>query len=316
MYDAFHFDSLVWNWPIAIYLFLLGIAAGTTTIAILLKRYVLTDEKVSENGIIRAVAIIAPISVGLSMLILITHLTKPWAFWKVMVHFNLGSVMSLGTILFQVFTMVLVAWLVVIFKDELKVWLPKQLNFVHPLIALVAKLETLIEWTLMLLAVLLGVYTGFLLSALKTYPMLNNPVLPVLFLFSGISSGAAAALLMGTTVFKTSPHSPSVSFIHKVETPVVLLEILLLFAFFTGLYFGGGQKEAAAVAAIGGGFWSNVFWYGVIGLGILLPMVLKLVTPSGIQHKTGFIAVLACFTLAGVLMLRYFVLYAGQMTVV
>ena len=35
---------------------------------------------------------------------------------------------------------------------------------------------------LLLLAVLLGAYTGFLLSALKTYPLLNNPVLPVLFL--------------------------------------------------------------------------------------------------------------------------------------
>jgi protein NrfD len=43
---------------------------------------------------------------------------------------------------------------------------------------------------MLVLAVLLGAYTGFLLSALKSYPFLNNPILPVLFLFSGISSGA------------------------------------------------------------------------------------------------------------------------------
>lgn len=42
---------------------------------------------------------------------------------------------------------------------------------------------------MLVLAVLLGAYTGFLLSALKSYPFLNNPILPVLFLFSGISSG-------------------------------------------------------------------------------------------------------------------------------
>ena len=44
---------------------------------------------------------------------------------------------------------------------------------------------------MLVLAVLVGAYTGFLLSALKSYPFLNNPILPVLFLFSGISSGAA-----------------------------------------------------------------------------------------------------------------------------
>lgn len=48
---------------------------------------------------------------------------------------------------------------------------------------------------MLVLAVLLGAYTGFLLSALKSYPFLNNPILPVLFLFSGISSGAAVALI-------------------------------------------------------------------------------------------------------------------------
>ncbi|WP_258224877.1 NrfD/PsrC family molybdoenzyme membrane anchor subunit, partial [Aeromonas sp. HMWF014] len=37
-HDAFHFDSLVWDGPIAIYLFLLGISAGSTTLSVLLRR--------------------------------------------------------------------------------------------------------------------------------------------------------------------------------------------------------------------------------------------------------------------------------------
>lgn len=36
--SAFHFESLVWDWPIAIYLFLIGISAGLVTLAILLRR--------------------------------------------------------------------------------------------------------------------------------------------------------------------------------------------------------------------------------------------------------------------------------------
>ena len=37
--SAFHFESLVWDWPIAIYLFLIGISAGLGTLAILLRRF-------------------------------------------------------------------------------------------------------------------------------------------------------------------------------------------------------------------------------------------------------------------------------------
>lgn len=37
--SAFHFESLVWDWPIAIYLFLIGISAGLVTLAILLRRF-------------------------------------------------------------------------------------------------------------------------------------------------------------------------------------------------------------------------------------------------------------------------------------
>lgn len=49
MQEAFHFPSLVWDWPIAIYLFLLGISAGATTLSVLLRR----KGAGSESGIDR-----------------------------------------------------------------------------------------------------------------------------------------------------------------------------------------------------------------------------------------------------------------------
>ena len=72
LHDAFHFPSLVWDWPIAIYLFLLGISAGATTLSVLLRR-----KAGSESGIIKATAILAPVSVVLGLLILIFHLARP-----------------------------------------------------------------------------------------------------------------------------------------------------------------------------------------------------------------------------------------------
>ena len=106
LHDAFHFPSLVWDWPIAIYLFLLGISAGATTLSVLLRR----KGAGSESGIIKATALLAPLSVILGLLILIFHLARPWTFWKLMFHYQFDSVMSMGVMLFQLYMAVLSAW--------------------------------------------------------------------------------------------------------------------------------------------------------------------------------------------------------------
>ncbi len=157
---------------------------------------------------------------------------------------------------------VLFAWIAVIFKYDLMKLLDGRLPIVGKVIGLIERFENSLELFLGFLALLLAAYTGFLLSALQTFPLLNNPILPILFLFSSLSSGAAACLLFGVLVFKESVHSACVGWIHKFERPVVMFELFVLFAFFIGLYFGGGQSQAAAMAAIGGGFWATWFWYG------------------------------------------------------
>ncbi|AKJ43617.1 cytochrome c nitrite reductase subunit NrfD [Pragia fontium] len=317
MSSAFHFESLVWDWPIAIYLFLIGVSAGMTTIAVILKRRVLGGEA-SRDGVIKATAIIAPLSVIVGLTILIFHLTRPWTFWYLMIFYSPTSVMSLGVMLFQIYMVVLIVWLAVLFRSEIASVIDqrfKAFGWINGILSTCVRLEKVLEPLMIFLAVALGAYTGFLLSALKTYPMLNNPVLPVLFLFSGISSGAAAAVLFSITWFKQPVNSPSIHFVHQLEKPVVLFELFLLLALFVGLFFGGGQKEVSAIAAIGGGFWSNIFWFGVIGLGILLPLVMNMVCSQRVQHSKGYIITVSGMGLCGVLLLRFFILYAGQMTV-
>lgn len=293
-------------------------SAGAAMIAVYLKRNVIEGDA-SQNGIIRATAILAPMGIIVGLLILVFHLTKPLEFWKIMIYYNPTSVMSMGVILFQVYMLVLFAWLGSVFIADIQRvggGVIRKVPGVDALLTLCRRFENGLELTLAVLAILLAAYTGFLLSALKTYPLLNNPVLPILFLFSSLSSGAAACLLLGVVGFKEPMSSPSVRWIHRFERPVVLFELFVLFAFFSGLYFGGGQKEAAVMAAIGGGFWSNWFWFGVIGLGMLLPLTLNAVSPGEVRHRAGYLAMVTTLSLIGVLMLRTFILYAGQMTTV
>lgn len=314
MTSAFHFDSLVWDWPIAIYLFLIGISAGLVTLAILLRRYH-PEEGSSTSRVMLTTLFIAPSSVILGLLILIFHLTRPWTFWKLMFHYSFTSVMSMGVMLFQVYMLVLVVWLALIFRDELGAlqqrWLPR-LKVIPALLSRLLPFLRPLETLMLVLAVLLGAYTGFLLSALKSYPMLNNPLLPALFLFSGVSSGIAVALLAAALGPKGNIHSREVHFLHRLETPVVWLEIFLLVAFFIGLGLGDDGKLRALSAALGGGFWAWWFWLGVVGLGLVAPLLLK---AFGWGKTYVHILLISGSSLCGVLLLRYFILYAGQMTV-
>ncbi|MEQ9942144.1 cytochrome c nitrite reductase subunit NrfD [Pectobacterium aroidearum] len=319
MHNAFTFDTLVWDWPIAVYLLLVGISAGMVTLSMLLRRYV-PSEYHGSNRLIKATAIVAPLAVILGLAILIFHLTQPLTFWYLMVFYNPTSIMSLGVMLFQVYFVVMLLWLITLYHDG---WL-MQLEAVWHRPALAAKARkvaaaivskaALIENLLLVLAILLGCYTGFLLSALKSFPLLNNPVLPVLFLVSGTTSGIAAMLLASAWGSTTSSHSRSLHFLHRVETPVVYAELFLLFAFFIGLLLGGGQKVVAAQTALSG-FWGGVFWIGIIGIGIVIPAIANRVRkPSAHSGKRQLIT-LAVMSLFGVFLLRLFVLYAGQMTV-
>lgn len=313
--SAFHFESLVWDWPIAVYLFLIGISAGLVVLAVLLRQYY-PNEANSNSTLMRTTLVLAPTTVVLGLLILIFHLTRPWTFWKLMFHYSPTSVMSMGVMLFQVYMAVLVVWLAKIYENELvalqQKWLPK-FNIIPRLLAVLNRAMRFLDIVMLVLAVLLGAYTGFLLSALKSYPFLNNPLLPALFLFSGISSGIAVALIALALRYRKNIHNNETAFLHRIEGFVIWLEIFLLAAFFVGLALGDDGKIRSLIAALGGGFWTWWFWIGVVGCGFVMPLLLKKWMDKGQGAARVFIVSSA--SLLGVFCLRFFVLYAGQLTV-
>ncbi len=134
---------------------------------------------------------------------------------------------------------VLVLWLAKIFEHDLLAlqqrWLPK-LGIVQKVLSLLTPVHRGLETLMLVLAVLLGAYTGFLLSALKSYPFLNNPIpagaVPLLRHLVRI---AAVALIAMAICQRKNPHSTEAHFVHRMEIPVVWGEIFLLVAFFVGL---------------------------------------------------------------------------------
>ena len=259
--NALHFDSLVWHWPIAIYLFLAGVSAGAMFFAVLLK-HVCLKEQAYRSGFVQAACIVAAVSVLAGLGILVLDLTKPWDFWKILVFYNPTSVMSMGVLILLIYQVFMYAWIAVVFRKPIEEWCQ----------------------------------------------------LPLLFLASGLSSGAAASLL-GGVLLKGSPNGQEVRFIHRVEIPLILGEIFLIFTFFMGLVLSGGQSKVAALNAIGEGFWGLIFWFGIMGLGLSAPLAMNLFMNATSKRKFSYVAGTACLSLLGVIMLRNFVLYTGQMVV-
>lgn len=66
--SAFHFESLVWDWPIAIYLFLIGISAGLVTLAILLRR-IHPEAGGADSTLLRTTLVVGPGAIILGLLI-------------------------------------------------------------------------------------------------------------------------------------------------------------------------------------------------------------------------------------------------------
>lgn len=308
---AFQTPNLVWDGTIAIYLFLLGISSGAVQLAIAYRNTSGAKiDKPSENWVIRSAVILGTVPTLIGLTLLIFHLARPWTFWKLMFNYQFNSVMSMGVMLFQVYMATLVVWSVIMFKD----WIIPRLKFTEPLIQFAEKLLKPIEVLLFVLAAVLGAYTGFLLSALISYPMLNNPVLPALFLASGTSSGIAATFLMILLAGKLAGDSHEVHFIHKFEVPIMVTELGLLVCFFVGLYFGGGQKLLSLQNALSG-FWGWIFWVGVFFIGIMIPLAANIFASDKWKYNRSFIIWVSIFDLIGVLCLRYFILYAGQATI-
>ncbi len=310
--NPLHFDGLVWHWPIAIYLFLAGISAGAICFAVLLKRYKLGKDAYKSKYVIAA-CLIAPLAVWGGLGVLVIDLTKPFDFWKILVFYNPTSIMSIGVAILMVYQAALFLWFANLFGEPISNWCNGRWPIVNKVLSIISRHDHTITGILVILALSLGAYTGFLLAALTTYPMLNNPVLPMLFLVSGISSGGAGTLLLGL-LLKGDPDAKEVHFIHNLEIPLILLEIAIIFAFFIGLIVSGGQSYVAAMTAIGGGFWAWVFWVGIVFFGLTVPLAMNLFMTASYKRKLSYVAVTAACSLMGVILLRNFILYAGQMT--
>lgn len=299
-------EGVAWPWPIAVYLFFAGISGGSISIALLVRYY---RKQVGNTPLLKAASLVSFGTICLGMLCLVLDLTNPLFFWKILLYYNLNSVMSLGVIVLLFYiplTAVIAAYAL---EDEIKALVNKP--WVAPIYEMAAKFRGPLETLMLILAVCVCAYTGFLISALMHMPVLNTSILPALFIISGLSAGAATAKMIAVRWFNEPVHSVEMEMLHKVEWPIMAIEGLFLFMLFAGLILGDGSNQAASVAFYQGG-WSALFWTGVIGLGFIMPLILNFALGQRFAHSSRAFYLTGGSVVCGMMCLRLFLLYSGQ----
>ncbi|WP_028117721.1 NrfD/PsrC family molybdoenzyme membrane anchor subunit [Ferrimonas senticii] len=303
-------ETIAWPWPIAVYLFFAGISGGAICVALMMRFF---KGQTENTPLLKAATLLGFVAIALGMVCLVFDLTNPLFFWKMLVFYNLKSVMSIGVIALLFFiplTVMLAAWAL---REEIAQWAVRFpiLNLVNSIMDKLVGIRRPAEWLTLILALSVCAYTGFLISALIRFPLINTSVLPALFIASGLSAGAAAAKLLAVAMFKENVHSQEMGILHKAEWPILGAEALFLFMLFSALLFSGSDGQAA-MGAFAGGVWTNLFWVGVVGLGFIAPVVFGFGFGQKFAHSKQALYLTSACVICGMMCLRLFLLYAGQ----
>jgi formate-dependent nitrite reductase membrane component NrfD len=278
----------VWHWSIPLYLFLGGLAAGLLFFAAF-RTLTGDDKKYGTSVKIGPIIAFAAIVVGL--MALLYDLNHPLYFWQLYTTIRIVSPMSWGAWTLLIMVPLNLIWIFSYLKEIVPVNNIK-INFLKKIISwvtvssenitqnwewkhkMVKDFEKFVQnnrkpwaWSIIILALILGVYTGILLSAFNARPLWNTSILGPLFLTSGLSTGAALIMLI------TKDHNERRSY-SKIDILLIIIELFFITHLFMGFQAGSQVNVEAAYYFLGGEF-TVTFWVNVVILGLAIPAILE-----------------------------------------
>lgn len=289
----------IWHWQISLYLFLGGMAAGILSIAAL---YYIRGREKDYRTAVRITPFLAPFLLVLGLLALFLDLRHKLNFWQLYTNIKLQSPMSWGAWTLLVITPVAFIWCALHIKDIFPRW-DWKFTWLYFLENLFTRHKKIIAWIMLIYGIILGVYTGILLSAFNARPLWNTSILGPLFLTSGLSAGAAATLFLSKDKNERKQFA-------KIDLVLIGIELFLITHMFMGLLAGSRVQIEAAQMFLGGPFTVS-FWIFVVILGMLLPGVLEIMELNRYKVPVVIPAVLVIF---GSLVLRFIIVNAGQVS--
>jgi len=289
----------IWHWQIPLYLFLGGLAAGILFFAGLFT--IMGKEKEMETTV-KWSTFLVPGALILGLIALLLDLKHKLFFWQLYTTIRIESPMSWGAWTLMFITPLSIVWAAAYMKDMIPGWQWK-LKLLDSIEKWVNENRKLLAWIMMISALILGIYTGILLSAFNARPLWNNPILGPLFLVSGMSTGVATIMWM-------SKNHNERKILGKIDLLLIGIELFLITHMIMGFRAGTSAQIEAADLFMGGQFTVS-FWVFVIVLGLIFPAIIEILELTGFKVP---IAVPALLILIGGLVFRFIMVEAGQIT--
>ena len=289
----------IWHWPISVYLFLGGLAAGLLLFAAVVT---ILDKDKEYPTSVKYASMVPPVALSLGLLALVYDLTHPLYTWQLYTTIRLESPMSWGAWVLLVTTPLSFLWVFSYFSELFPKWNLK-FDFLKEFEKFLKKNRKNMAYALVPLSIILGVYTGILLSAFNARPLWNNAILGPLFLTSGLSTAAATIILL-------AKNAKERHLFGKIDLALIIIELGLIVHMIMGMYAGSEVQLDAMNLLIGGEFTLMFFGFVVI-LGLIVPGILEALEIKG--HKIP-VAIPAILVLIGGLIFRFVMVEAGQIT--
>jgi len=174
-------------------------------------------------------------------------------------------------------------------------------NWLKSLEVFFNRYKKVLAWVMLVYSVILGIYTGILLSAFNARPLWNTSILGPLFLASGLSAGAASILILSRSAAERKLFA-------RIDLILIGIELFLIIHMFMG-FLASTQVQIDAARMFLGGPYTMSFWIFVVTIGMVFPAVLEVMEIRKFQIPAVLPAILVLF---GSLMLRFIIVYAGQ----
>ena len=296
-----HIDPIlgIWGWEIPLYLFLGGLAAGILFFASL---YSLLGREKELPTAVRKATFLVPIILIVGLGVLFLDLKNKFYFWQLYTTIRIESPMSWGAWILMLITPLSMAWCLSYWRDLVPNW-TFQVKYLEWIEEFVQKYRKAFAWVMIISSVILGIYTGILLSAFNARPLWNTSILGPLFLVSGLSTGAATIMWLSKEKLERSLFS-------KIDLLLIGIEVFFIIHLFMGFMASNAAQIEAAQLFLGGAY-TLPFWGGVVLLGLVTPAILEVLELRG-KHIP--VAIPAILILVGGLVFRFIMVDAGQIS--
>jgi formate-dependent nitrite reductase membrane component NrfD len=271
-----------WKWPVAADLFLAGTGAGAYAAGVLASFGGPEWQGIARMGVILAFPLVL-----LATFFLIVDLGVKTRALRVFINpgtswITRGSLIITGFMTLTFLHLILMVW-------------PGQMAADAPLLRALSVVN-------LVFSVLVMIYTGALLGASRAIAFWNTAMLPVIFLLSATATGTMAVALL-------APGSEApFEMLSKVLLVFLVLKTILV-VFYVQASHRTDESRASAHLLLKGRL-SGMFWFGLIVVGLLAPIMLLILNVT-IMHEIWLTKAAAILGLVGGFILRRLVLAAG-----